>query len=263
VRVPCCNESGHVSNFSDPEFLPTIMRDLTKLRYAIRKSFQPATVIDSLKLIRGGNYSIEKADQVISAGWALDPVHPTKHIYAKAALNLIEKMASCNRLPSSGQTGGRKRTWSASIRNDQDGGTQGGDGRGGGQGKSNRSTSISRQWPEVRRNGGSDGYSVGGYTGGRYSSGGYSGGGYADNRPHLDGRYGTTRRDGGHGRRRFHQENPRHGGGTSGGTGDRSWRGNAGGSGSGSGSGGRGGAGREVPILLLGIVPPPTGLLLQ
>ncbi len=58
-----------------------ILRDLTKLRYAIRKSLQPATVIGSLELICGGNYSIEKADQVISAGWALDPVHPTKHIH--------------------------------------------------------------------------------------------------------------------------------------------------------------------------------------
>ncbi len=77
VKVPCCNESGHISNFSDLDFLPKILRDLTKMRYAIRKSLQPATVIDSMELICDNHYSIEKADQVLSAGWALDPVHPT------------------------------------------------------------------------------------------------------------------------------------------------------------------------------------------
>ncbi len=64
--------------------------------------------------------------QTISAGWAADPVHPNKHIYAKAALNLMEKMA--NSKPAA--TGGgplqsRKRTWSAS----HDSGSSGSSGR--------------------------------------------------------------------------------------------------------------------------------------
>ncbi len=33
-------------------------------------------------------------EQTLSAGWALDPVQPTVHIYAKMALNLIEKVAN-------------------------------------------------------------------------------------------------------------------------------------------------------------------------
>jgi hypothetical protein len=114
-----------------------------------------------MELICDNNYSIEKADQVISAGWALDPVHPTKHIYTKK----IEKIASGNKPLTAGQTGTRKRTWSASNRSDQDGGTQGGDVREGGHRKANRSTNRSRQWPEVRRSGG----------------GGVNGGGWTDN----------------------------------------------------------------------------------
>jgi hypothetical protein len=47
-----------------------------------------------MELICGNSYSLEKAEQVISGGWALDPVHPTKHIYAKTALNLMEKVAN-------------------------------------------------------------------------------------------------------------------------------------------------------------------------
>jgi hypothetical protein len=47
-----------------------------------------------MELICGNSYSLEKAEQVINGGWALDPVHPTKHIYAKTALNLMEKVAN-------------------------------------------------------------------------------------------------------------------------------------------------------------------------
>jgi hypothetical protein len=44
-------------------------------------------------LICGNGYSREKAASHISSGWFLDPVHPSKHIYAKMALNLLEKLA--------------------------------------------------------------------------------------------------------------------------------------------------------------------------
>jgi hypothetical protein len=47
-----------------------------------------------MELICGNSYSLEKAEQVINGGWALDPVHLTKHIYAKTALNLMEKVAN-------------------------------------------------------------------------------------------------------------------------------------------------------------------------
>jgi hypothetical protein len=179
VRISCCSIAGHVSNFSDQDFLQTILRDLTKLRYHLRKTFHPTTVIDSMELICGNSYSLEKAEQVINGGWALDPVHPTKHIYAKTALNLMEKVAN-SRDRSAAAIPTRKRTWSASNRSEHDDG--GGAGRGGhfggvasGSGKQHKMTDRSRKWPEVRRNDGPRSYSDGGYGG--YGGGcGYSGG---------------------------------------------------------------------------------------
>ncbi len=136
AKQSCCSESGHVNNLLDPEFLPTILRDLTKLRFLLRKTLHPSTVIDSMELICGNSYSHEKVDQVITAGWALDPVHPTKHIYAKAALNLIEKMAVSSSSSSTNTATTRKRTWSTSNRSGQDGGSRGHGDRGGGYGRS-------------------------------------------------------------------------------------------------------------------------------
>jgi hypothetical protein len=36
----------------------------------------------------------DAAKKKLIAGWVLDPVHPTSHVYAKMALNLIEKVAA-------------------------------------------------------------------------------------------------------------------------------------------------------------------------
>jgi hypothetical protein len=54
---------------------------------------------------------------------ASDPVHPNSHIYAKMALNLIEKIAPVTDLPGATTTSNRKRTWSAS--NSEDGESSG------------------------------------------------------------------------------------------------------------------------------------------
>jgi hypothetical protein len=58
---------------------------------------------------------MEKKVQTMRAGWASDPVHPNGHIYAKMALNLIEKIAAASG-PQAAATGGRKRSWSSSNR---------------------------------------------------------------------------------------------------------------------------------------------------
>jgi hypothetical protein len=94
VRCPCCSEAEHVTNFSDPDFLNTILADLTKLR----KVAHPVRVIDGLELICSSGYSHERAASTISYGWHLDPVHPSKHTYAKMALNLLEKLAPQDKL---------------------------------------------------------------------------------------------------------------------------------------------------------------------
>ncbi len=167
VRQPCCDDVGHVTNFSDPDFLLSLLSDLTKLKFQIRKAVAPAVMVDSLELVCGSGYSQEKVAQTISVGWAADPVHPNKHIYAKAALNLMEKMA--NNKPaakSGGPPPSRKRTWSRSNErggqgpSGKSGGNGGGDGgRGAGNsgsyaghsGGGSRKSSRSQQWQEMRR----------------------------------------------------------------------------------------------------------------
>jgi hypothetical protein len=245
VRNPCCDAAGHVSNFSDQDFIQTILRDLTKLRYHLRKTFHPTTVIDSLEIICGNSYSLEKAEQVISGGWALDPVHPTKHIYAKTALNLMEKIANKKDSLSSLQMQNRKRTWSSSNRSEHEGGGGGG-GRGGhsgsgsqaGSGKPAKMTERSRRWPEVRRNEGPRSYSDSRYDGGYGGFSGHGGGSGGTGGYHNDNRYSDKRSgDGGYGSRYYGGGGPESGN-------DRHYRGGDGGGGSGRGGDGRGGGGR-------------------
>jgi hypothetical protein len=87
--VPCCSDSEHVTNFSNPDFLSTILSDLNNHKFVLHKAVQPATVIDGLELILGSGYTHQKAAEVINSGLAFDPVHPSKHVYAKMALNLL------------------------------------------------------------------------------------------------------------------------------------------------------------------------------
>ncbi len=155
------DDAGHVTNFSDPDFLSSLLSDLTKFKYQLRKAVTPAIVVDSLELICGNGYSHEKVAQTISAGWASDPVHPNKHIYAKAALNLMEKMA--NHKPAASGSGlpqNMKRTWSASNTSDNSrpsrryssgGGGDGSRGSPGGGGSGGRQSLRSQQWQEMKR----------------------------------------------------------------------------------------------------------------
>ncbi len=94
VSGPCCTSLEHVTNNQDPDFLSTLISDLTKLKFLLKKKLQPAVVLDGIELVCGTGCGREKVDQTLRAGWALDPVHPTSHVYAKMALNLIEKVAN-------------------------------------------------------------------------------------------------------------------------------------------------------------------------
>jgi hypothetical protein len=91
-------------------------------------------------------------EHAINTGWSTDPVHPSKHVYAKTALHLLEKIApgpekaSTSASPAA-HTPGRKRTWSDSNR------SEGG------------ATSGSQR------------YGSGGGCSGVYGGGGYGGGG--------------------------------------------------------------------------------------
>jgi uncharacterized membrane protein YgcG len=157
IRTPCCSDAAHVTNFSNSDFLATILSDLNKHKSALRRAVPAATIIDGLELISGTGYNTEKAAAVINSGWAFDPVHPSKHVYAKMALNLLEKIAPQNQHKPED----RKRSWSVS--NPGSGGGGGGasgsgcSSRSGGQpgagnsGGGGRQTPRSQQWKEGGR----------------------------------------------------------------------------------------------------------------
>ncbi len=74
--------------------MANIISDLTKLKFQLRKKLQPATILDGIELVCRAGCGREKVEQILTAGWASDPVHPASHVYAKMALNLIEKVAT-------------------------------------------------------------------------------------------------------------------------------------------------------------------------
>jgi hypothetical protein len=94
------------------------LRDLNRQKFELRKSLAPATVLDRIQLVCGDISSMEKKVQTMRAGWASNPVHPNGHIYAKMALNLIEKVVGASGPPAAA-TGGWKRSWSSSNREEQ------------------------------------------------------------------------------------------------------------------------------------------------
>jgi hypothetical protein len=247
ARCPCCSELTHVTNFGDADFIATLLADLTKLRYHIRKELNPVRIIDGFELICGNNYTREKVEHAISTGWSSDPVHPSKHVYAKTALHLLEKIApALEKAAATVNPGslppGRKRTWSDSNRSE--GGASGGSQRFGGE------------------TGSGSGYGGGGYgSGGGYptprsqtwkdrrdsgSRGGFGGGGgqrHFDHQPRISdggGYYGENDygRDRQSRERYSHWEDRRGGGGGSGYGGGYAI-------GYGGGAGGRGGRGRR------------------
>ncbi len=133
-----------MTNFQDPDFLSDILGDLNKQKFQLREILAPATVLDGVQLVCGENSTMERKEQTMRAGWASDPVHPNGHIYAKMALNLIEKIAPVTDAPGASASGNRKRTWRASKREE---GESGG----------------SRQWqPDSRSSHGDHGRSGGG-----------------------------------------------------------------------------------------------------
>ncbi len=50
VANPCCTNTNHVTNFGDPDFLSSIISDLTKLKFQLRKKLQSAVIIDGIEL---------------------------------------------------------------------------------------------------------------------------------------------------------------------------------------------------------------------
>jgi hypothetical protein len=96
ISMPCCDIPEHVTNFQDPNFLSQILADLTKLKFSLRKKLSPAIILDGIELVCGVGCGKERVEQTLRAGWASDPVHLNAHIYAKMALNLLEKVSAAS-----------------------------------------------------------------------------------------------------------------------------------------------------------------------
>jgi hypothetical protein len=201
VSMPCCDAPEHVTNARDPDFLGTLISDLTKLKHSLRKRLSPAVVLDGIELICGSGCGRDRVEQTLMSGWASDPVHPNAHIYAKMALNIMEKVAPNPSKP--GQPDGqqkRKRSESESVAGsgsasgsgNRGGGQQGhqsgprGRGGRGGHGGSARGGRVQDAYSTQVRTHFLDNYSGRGhgpYTGpaaGGRQAGGHRGGGYPD-----------------------------------------------------------------------------------
>ncbi len=197
-----------MTNFSDPDFLLSLLSDLTKLKFQIRKAVALAVMVDSLELICGSGYSQEKVAQTNQRGLGGGP-GPSEQTHLRQDSTQLDgengqqQTSGRERRPASK----RKRTWSTSNESGSQGpsGRSGGNGSGdGGRGAGNsggysghsgggsRKSSRSQQWQEMRR------WTAPGYQrseGFQHDSREYSGGGGG----------GSRRRDG-YGPPSYHRE---------------------------------------------------------
>ncbi len=89
---PCCREPTHMVNSGKPDFFLTLLRELQRLGASIRRLLAGPTIIDTMELVCGQNYTEQQAESTCRAGWAMDAVHPTARTFDKMALNLMEKI---------------------------------------------------------------------------------------------------------------------------------------------------------------------------
>ncbi len=66
-----------MSNFSDPDFVKTLLKDLGRIRFLLKSSIPGSSVINGMELICGGGYNLESAASAAKSAWISDPVHPS------------------------------------------------------------------------------------------------------------------------------------------------------------------------------------------
>jgi hypothetical protein len=59
-----------MANFTDPDFIKTLLKDLGRIRTLLKTSFPGSLIIDGMELICSGGYNLEKA------ATAAKKVHP-------------------------------------------------------------------------------------------------------------------------------------------------------------------------------------------
>ncbi len=91
VTFRCCDDPKHCTNFTDPDYLPTILADLKKLRDIVAKEIPAAGVLDIQDIIMGpGKKDGKMKEEAIRTHWSTDPVHANLHTYYKLASNLMD-----------------------------------------------------------------------------------------------------------------------------------------------------------------------------
>jgi hypothetical protein len=45
---PCCSTAGHMTNFPDPDYNKTMLKDLNRIRLLLRSNFPGSTVVDGM-----------------------------------------------------------------------------------------------------------------------------------------------------------------------------------------------------------------------
>ncbi len=69
VLSPCCTSAGHMSNFSDPDYIKTLLKDLGRIRILLKTSIPGSLIIDGMELICGSGYNLEKAASAAKNAW--------------------------------------------------------------------------------------------------------------------------------------------------------------------------------------------------
>jgi len=105
VVSACCKDKSHITNYEDSDYLSNMKQELDRLNSTVKKRLESATLIDTMELLCAGKSSLDKLEHAITTGWQQDPVHPTKHTYAKIALHLLEKLAEPSRQPTTATAG--------------------------------------------------------------------------------------------------------------------------------------------------------------
>ena len=92
--MPCCESPDQITNFASDDYVKSLLIDLAKTRQLIKRNSPEVKLVDGMELVCGSGYSLDKAENMARSGWTYYPVHLNVHIYAKMALNLIQKLAS-------------------------------------------------------------------------------------------------------------------------------------------------------------------------
>jgi hypothetical protein len=177
------------------------LRDLTSLRTSVKRLLVGGQLVDTMELICGDQYSLEKAEAAARTGWTTDPVHPSRHTVAKIGLHLIEKMGNYSPVGSGGDNGGNKRAAPAVPRSDSRAATKRRRDESSEDEKVMNRPSRSEIWKERVRSGGrSRGGDASRFGGGRghWGKGGYNHGSRSGSNRYgdQDGGYMNNPRDG-------------------------------------------------------------------